>query len=468
MSGWTEHRVEGRVRKVDKPQETPGPTASNDGVPSFSQFSDVALARLALSSELADLADQARSWVDPRFEAGPEAVGELLEKVAAMARQLDNVRTRAVTYARERHLSWDDIAAALGVTSRATPHERYAAAAAQWRERLYSGDLVGALGTEDLGLRARTLDRWVTNHRAPGDLRLVDDDRPVSDTLRRRDPRTATTASGAYARLLEWSSEQTSRTTWLNAKIRAGETLSPAVTAAVGAHRAAADAAMASWQAEEQERRAGLWTAWILPYGGDEQPLSFTVARIKQTPPERDAPMHRWAVHVDYAGETAATGTIDVYANDNAADAVAETIRLLLGVEHIAGDVHIIQDLAAQHERLRAVLQAGERGDFAAVSISMDPAAIVLDDYAEDVLARCRWARAHNDGHPRGVWSTGEQLAVALVLRDHEHLTAMGYTSTQAAQRVIGDTGMPAEQIPAWLAAIRGALDTQPAQSTQR
>ncbi|MEN3308951.1 MAG: hypothetical protein V7603_5153 [Micromonosporaceae bacterium] len=359
---------------MDKPQQTSGAPATGADAPSFVQFSDAALARLALSSELAELADQARSWADPRFEAGPEAVGELLEKVAAMAHLLDNVRTHAVIYARERHLSWDDIAESLGVTSRATPHERYASVVAQWRDRLYAGDLVGALGTDDPGLRAKTLDQWLSNHRVPGDLRLPDDDRPVGEALRRRDPRTATTALGASTRLLEWSTEQTNRTTWLNAKIRAGDPLDPAVTAAVAAHRAAADAAMAAWQAETEDRRRGLWTAWVLPYGDDDQPLSFTVARIKQAPPEQDFPLHRWAVHVDYADESAATGTIDVYADSDAADAVAEAIRLLLGVEHIRGDMRIIRDLAAQHERMRAVLRAENRGDFAAVTIALDSA----------------------------------------------------------------------------------------------
>lgn len=49
------------------------------------------------------------------------------------------------------------------------------------------------------------------------------------------------------------------------------------------------------------------------------------------------------------------------------------------------------------------------------------------DDFAADTAARARWALHHNDGHPKGAWSTGEQLAVALVLLDGSHLTVTGY-----------------------------------------
>ncbi len=85
------------------------------------------------------------------------------------------------------------------------------------------------------------------------------------------------------------------------------------------------------------------------------------------------------------------------------------------------------------------------------------------DEFAEDVLRRCRWAQANNDGHPSGAWSTGEQLAVALVLRDREHLAAMDYTPTQAAQRVLGGMYNPPADFNAWLTGIRTALATLPA-----
>lgn len=81
-----------------------------------------------------------------------------------------------------------------------------------------------------------------------------------------------------------------------------------------------------------------------------------------------------------------------------------------------------------------------------------------LDPFAADVLARCRWALKHNDGHPSRAWSTGEQLAVALVLRDRQHLTAMDYTPQDAAERVAGGMWSPPADMNRWLAAIRIAL----------
>jgi hypothetical protein len=86
------------------------------------------------------------------------------------------------------------------------------------------------------------------------------------------------------------------------------------------------------------------------------------------------------------------------------------------------------------------------------------PMSAKLDRFATDVLHRCRWALAHTDGHPLGAWSTGEQLAVALVLRDRQHLAAMDYTPQQAAERVAGGMWNPPADMNEWLAAIRIAL----------
>jgi hypothetical protein len=81
-----------------------------------------------------------------------------------------------------------------------------------------------------------------------------------------------------------------------------------------------------------------------------------------------------------------------------------------------------------------------------------------LDRFGADIVHRCRWALDHNDGHPLSAWSTGERLAVALVLYDRDHLTAMGYTPTEAAQRVVGGMWDPPRDFPAWLGAIRTEL----------
>lgn len=82
------------------------------------------------------------------------------------------------------------------------------------------------------------------------------------------------------------------------------------------------------------------------------------------------------------------------------------------------------------------------------------------DNFAADTASRCRWALNHNGGHPSGAWSTGERLAVALVLHDRETLKAMGYTPKEAAQRVYG--GMIAPPAPAdfptWIDSIRAEI----------
>jgi hypothetical protein len=74
-----------------------------------------------------------------------------------------------------------------------------------------------------------------------------------------------------------------------------------------------------------------------------------------------------------------------------------------------------------------------------------------------DLVARCRMAIEQFDGHPSGAWSTGEQLFVALVLKDQETLDAWGYTAQEAAQRLIGEGWVPAEPtaFTRWLTAVR-------------
>jgi hypothetical protein len=80
--------------------------------------------------------------------------------------------------------------------------------------------------------------------------------------------------------------------------------------------------------------------------------------------------------------------------------------------------------------------------------------------WTADITRRARWARDHNGGRPEPVWSTGERLAVALVLGDQATLDAEGYTRQQAAQRLAGDLafcGYSAD-VGTWLTEIRAAL----------
>jgi hypothetical protein len=80
--------------------------------------------------------------------------------------------------------------------------------------------------------------------------------------------------------------------------------------------------------------------------------------------------------------------------------------------------------------------------------------------FAADITARARWARAHNNGHPEPAWSTGERLAVALVLGDQETLDGEGYTRQEAVQRLSGDIGFYGytADVEAWITGIRSVL----------
>jgi hypothetical protein len=80
----------------------------------------------------------------------------------------------------------------------------------------------------------------------------------------------------------------------------------------------------------------------------------------------------------------------------------------------------------------------------------------VTDAFTTDITARARWARAHNDDYPKPAWSTGEKLAVALVLGNDAYLDAVGYTRQEAAQRLSGD--LLGADVNDWLARIRSAL----------
>lgn len=82
-----------------------------------------------------------------------------------------------------------------------------------------------------------------------------------------------------------------------------------------------------------------------------------------------------------------------------------------------------------------------------------------LDDFGADIVDRCRWALDHNDEHPLGCWSTGEQLAVALVLFDDAHPQRLGYSRAEAAQRVSDGMSQPPSNFSTWLAAIRERLE---------
>jgi hypothetical protein len=83
-----------------------------------------------------------------------------------------------------------------------------------------------------------------------------------------------------------------------------------------------------------------------------------------------------------------------------------------------------------------------------------------LFDFTADITRRARWAQDHNDGRPEPAWSTGERLAVALVLRDKVTVAAEGYTRQDAARRLAADLGYYGygTDVDTWLRQIRAAI----------
>lgn len=77
----------------------------------------------------------------------------------------------------------------------------------------------------------------------------------------------------------------------------------------------------------------------------------------------------------------------------------------------------------------------------------------------DGITERCRWARDHNEGRPSQQWSPGEQLAVALVLRDREWLDSMSHTTETATELVCEQAGLSAFEFTGWLNDIRASLE---------
>lgn len=87
-----------------------------------------------------------------------------------------------------------------------------------------------------------------------------------------------------------------------------------------------------------------------------------------------------------------------------------------------------------------------------------------------DLINRCRHARKHCDDRPPGAWSTGERLAVAVVLKNKQVLEEMGYTTQQAANRMFGESYSPdtPEEFGRWLDGIRAQVDAAPPTPTRQ
>ena len=80
------------------------------------------------------------------------------------------------------------------------------------------------------------------------------------------------------------------------------------------------------------------------------------------------------------------------------------------------------------------------------------------DDFAKDIAAKARWAIIHNDGFPKPAWSTGERLAVALVVDAPDVIEREGFTREQALSRLAGDIGGTTVDAEAWVERVQATL----------
>lgn len=152
-------------------------------------YSRAALARLALSHELRELADRAAAGVPTdadAFAAAGETVGEAMDLV----RQAQEVLLRAVVYERQMNTSWEAIGYELDDITRQSAHERYAEAEQKWKEALVSPYYPASPGSRHRSARlheaalsptatGRRLDAWARQHCE----RHRDTDHPVTGHL---------------------------------------------------------------------------------------------------------------------------------------------------------------------------------------------------------------------------------------------------------------------------------------------
>ncbi|WP_226487496.1 hypothetical protein [Streptomyces parvulus] len=94
-------------------------------------YSRTALARLALSAQLRELADRAAADVPTTHDMWARP-GEMVGTALDLVHQAQEVLTRAVVYERQKHTSWEAIGDQLDVKKQ-TAHERYKETVSEWQ-----------------------------------------------------------------------------------------------------------------------------------------------------------------------------------------------------------------------------------------------------------------------------------------------------------------------------------------------
>ena len=147
-------------------------------------------------------------------------------------------------------------------------------------------------------------------------------------------------------------------------------------------------------------------------------------------------------------------------------DATADKRRQTLTDGLINGDPITVQhavELAAAVVQLAAVGRVDAADELvllaqAVTARASQTGAIILDDFAHDIMQRCMIAQRTNAGQPLGVWPSREQLAVALVLSNHAFLARANFTAAEAAQSVADGMAAPPADMQAWVKGIRAAI----------
>lgn len=113
-------------------------------------FSDRALARLALAATAAEAVRRAAALFDPRDDAPAAPRASLLARSVALLDAAQRTHAAAVVHERARGTTWTDIASILGI-ARQTATERYASFVEAWDTRLAQDRSPAALDARQLG-----------------------------------------------------------------------------------------------------------------------------------------------------------------------------------------------------------------------------------------------------------------------------------------------------------------------------
>ncbi|MFE7268539.1 hypothetical protein ACFU9B_42320 [Streptomyces sp. NPDC057592] len=136
-------------------------------------YSRTALARLALSFELRELADRAAAGVPTTNDMWARP-GEAVSDALDLVHQAQEVLARAVVYERQKHTSWEVVGEQLDMKKQSA-HERYKEAVTEWQLSLQEPHYPAPPGAPVRDLRlheaayapttaGQNLDAWVREH----------------------------------------------------------------------------------------------------------------------------------------------------------------------------------------------------------------------------------------------------------------------------------------------------------------